>query len=146
MKLFLLGILAVISLPTFVNAEPASRYKVSSDEYPCTEEGLTALRLVNENYGKQLENKLINNTYYSYPLYFIYKQRECIFRVYAKEDRPTHTANMETFTVDICNKTIKAMWLPDEYLEVKWNGYYLHHYERHVAAKLCKVLQVSAQS
>ena len=32
---------------------------------------------------------------------------------------PTHTANMETFTVDICNKTIKAMWSPDEYLEVK---------------------------
>ena len=77
------------------------------------------MRLVNENYGKQLENKLINNTYYSYPLYFIYKQRECIFRVYAKEDMPTHTANIETFTVDICNKTIKAMWSPDVYLEVK---------------------------
>ena len=111
--------LATLALPIAVNAEPASRYKVTCDGYPCTKNELTALRLVNENYGKQLENKLINNTYYSHPWYFIYKQRECIFRVYAKEDRPTRTANMETFTVDICNKTIKAMWLPDVYLEVK---------------------------
>ena len=119
MKQLLLALIALLALPIAVNAEPASRYKFNCDNYPCTEEGLTALRLVNENYGKQLENKLVNNTYYSYPLYFIYKQRECIFRVYAKEDMPTHTANMETFTVDICNKTIKAMWLPDVYLEVK---------------------------
>ena len=119
MKKILLALIAALALPIAVNAEPASRYKFTCEDNPCTEEGLTALRLVNENYGKQLENKLINNTYYSYPLYFIYKQRECIFRVYAKEDMPTHTANMETFTVDICNKTIKAMWLPDIYLEIK---------------------------
>ena len=75
--------------------------------------------LFREDYGKQLENKLINNKYHKHPWYFIYKQRECIFRVYAKEDMPTHTANIETFTVDICNKTIKAMWSPDVYLEVK---------------------------
>ena len=119
MKQLLLAILAMLALPIAVNAEPASRYTVSFENSPFTENEETALRLVNENYGKQLENKLINNTYYSYPLYFIYKQRECIFRVYAKEDMPTHTANMETFTVDICNKTIKAMWLPDIYLEIK---------------------------
>ena len=119
MKRFLIPLLAVLALPNAVNAERASRYKVTCDNYPCTENERTAFHLVNENYGKQLENKLINNTYYSHPWYFIYKQRECIFRVYAKEDMPTHTANMETFTVDICNKTIKAMWLPDVYLEIK---------------------------
>jgi len=119
MKRLLLPLLAIFALSTAVNAEPASRYKVSCENSPCTKNERTALRLVNDNYGKQLENKLINNTYYSHPWYFIYKKRECIFRVYAKEDMPTHTANMETFTVDICNKTIKAMWLPDEYLEVK---------------------------
>ena len=119
MKLLLLPLLTAFVLPPAVNAEPASRYKVSFINSPFTENEETALRLVNENYGKQLENKLINNTYYSHPWYFIYKQRECIFRVYAKEDMPTHTANMETFTVDICKKTIKAMWLPDVYQEIK---------------------------
>ena len=119
MKKLLLALLAALALPIAVNAEPASRYKFTCDDYPCNEEELTALRFVNENFGKQLENKIINNTYYSHPWYFIYKQRECIFRVYAKEDMPTHTANMETFTVDICNKTIKAIWLPDIYLEIK---------------------------
>ena len=119
MKLLLLPLLTAFVLPPAVNAEPASRYKVSFINSPFTENEETALRLVNENYGNQLENKLINNTYYSHPWYFIYKQRECIFRVYAKEDMPTHTANIETFTVDICNKTIKAMWSPDVYLEVK---------------------------
>ena len=28
----------------------------------------------------------------------------------------------------------------------KWEAYYLHCYERHKAAKLCKVLQIIAQS
>ena len=115
----LLPLLTALSLPIAVNAEPASRYKVTCDDYPCTVNERTALLLVNKNYGKQLENKLINNTYYSHPWYFIYKQSECIFRVSAKEDMPTHTANMETFTVDICKKTIKAMWLPDVYQEIK---------------------------
>ena len=119
MKRLVLTLLAALALPTSVNAEPASRYKVTCDGYPCTKNERTALRLVNENYGKQLENKLINNTYYSHPWYFIYKQRECILRVYAKADMPTHTANIETFTVDICNKTIKAMWLLDVYPEIK---------------------------
>ena len=119
MKRLLLLLKAALALPVVMNAEPASRYKFTCDDYPCTENERAALHLVNENYGKQLENKLINNTYYSHPWYFIFKQRECIFRVYAKEDMPTHTANMETFTVDICNKTIKAMWLPDVYREIK---------------------------
>ena len=64
MKRFLLGLLAAIALPSSVNAEPASRYKVTCDDYPCTENDRTAFRLVNENYGKKLENRLKNNTYY----------------------------------------------------------------------------------
>ena len=119
MKYLFIPLIVILAFPKILNADPASRYKFTCNDYPCTEEELTAMNLVNDNYGKQLENKLINNTYYSHPWYFIYKQRECIFRVYAKEDMPTHTANMETFTVDICNKTIKAMWLPDIYLEIK---------------------------
>ena len=119
MKRFLLGLQAALALSSSINAEPASRYKVTCDDYPCTEDELTALHLVNENYGKQLEKRLINNTYYPYPWFFISEQKKCIFKVYAKEDMPTHTAHMETFTVDICNTTIKAMWLPDIYLEIK---------------------------
>ena len=84
MKRLLLPLLATFALSTAVNAEPASRYKVSCENSPCTKNEQTALRLVNDNYGKQLENKLINNTYYSHPWYFIYKKRECFFRVYAK--------------------------------------------------------------
>ena len=119
MRHLLLGILGAIALTNSINSEPASRYKVSCDDYPCTEDELTALRLVNENYGKQLENRLTNNAYYPHPWYFISLERECIFKVNVKEDMPTHIAHMETFTVDICNETIKAMWLPNEYQEIK---------------------------
>ena len=119
MKRLEFALVAVFVLPAFIKAEPASIYKYTCDNYPCTEEDLNAMNLVNNNYGKQLENRLINNTYYSHPWYFIYKKNACKYRVYAKEDRPTHTANMETFTVDICKKTIKAMWETDKYPEIK---------------------------
>ena len=36
MKLLLLPLLTAFVLPTAVNAEPASRYKVSCDDYLCT--------------------------------------------------------------------------------------------------------------
>ena len=119
MKRLLLPLLAAISLPVVINAESASRYKASCHDYPCTKDELTAMNLVNDNYGQQLENRLINNIYYPHPWYFISKERDCIFTVHAKEDMPTHTAHMETFTVDICNKTIKATWLPNIYREIK---------------------------
>ena len=51
MKRLILTLLAAIALPTAVNAEPASRYKVSFENSPFTENEETALRLVNENYG-----------------------------------------------------------------------------------------------
>ena len=119
MKRLLLPLIAVLALPAAVKTEQATRYKITCDNYPCKKEELNAMNLVNDNYGKQLENRLLNNKYYSHPWYFIYKQKECLYKVYAKEDMPTHTSNIETFTVDICNKTIKAMWLPEIFLEIK---------------------------
>ena len=50
------------------------------------------------------------------------------------------------------NYMFKKMWKVNEKkrkkLELcfKRNAYYLHRYERHEAAKLCKVLQILAQS
>ena len=52
-KNLLLALLAALALPIALNAEPASRYKVTCDDYPCTENERTALLLVNKNYGKQ---------------------------------------------------------------------------------------------
>jgi len=107
MKRLLLTLLATLALPIAVNAEPASRYKVTCDDYPCTENELTALKLVNENYGKKLENRLKNNTYYPYPWYWVYKKSNCEYTVAVREDMPNHMATMEWIVVDICKKTIK---------------------------------------
>ena len=75
MKRLQLALLSAIVLPIALNAKPASRYKVTCDDYPCTENELSALRLANENYGKKLENRLKNNTYYPYPWYWVYKKK-----------------------------------------------------------------------
>ena len=108
MRHLLLGILGAIALTNSINSEPASRYKVSCDDYPCTEDELTALRLVNENYGKKLENRLKNNTYYPYPWYWVYKEKSnCEYTVAVREDMPIHMATMEWIDVDICKKTTK---------------------------------------
>ena len=53
MRHLLLGILGAIALTNSINSEPASRYKVTCDDYPCTGNERTALLLVNKNYGKQ---------------------------------------------------------------------------------------------
>ena len=108
MKLLLLRLLTAFVLPTAVNAEPASRYKVTCDDYPCTENERTALKLANENYGKKLENRLKNNTYYPYPWYWVYKEKSnCEYTVAVREDMPNHMATMEWIDVDICKKTTK---------------------------------------
>ena len=110
MKLLLLTLLSAFVLPNAVNAEPASRYKFTCDDFPCTENELTALKLVNENYGKKLENRLKNNTYYSHPWYWVYKEKwDCKYTVAAKEDMPTHTVTMEWIHVDICEKTTELI-------------------------------------
>ena len=106
MKQLLLALLAALASPIAVNAEPASRYKVTCDDYPCTESERKALRLVNENYGKKLENRLKNNTYYPHPWYWVYKEKSnCEYTVAIREDMPTHMATMEW--IDVCNETTK---------------------------------------
>ena len=106
MKLLLITLLASIVLPTAVNTEPASRYKLTCEDYPCSEDELTAAKLVNNKYGKQLENRLVNNTYYPHPWYWVYlKKSNCKYRVAVREDMPTHMATMEWIDVDICKET-----------------------------------------
>ena len=108
MKHLQLTLLAALALPIAVNAESASRYKVTCDDNPCTENERTALRLVNENYGKKLESRLKNNIYYPHPWYWVYREKSnCEYTVAVREDMPTHMATMEWIDVDICKKTTK---------------------------------------
>ena len=108
MKLFLLPLLFALAFPNEVNAEPASRYKLTCKDYPCSEEELNALSLVNDNYGKKLENRLINNIFYPHPWYWVYKEKgKCKYTVAARENMPTHMVTMEWIDVDICNETTK---------------------------------------
>ena len=100
--------LIAFAYPSALFGEPASKYKLSCKDYPCTENEQKALRLVNENYGKKLENRLKNNTYYPYPWYWVYKEKSnCEYTVAVREDMPTHMATMEWVDVDICKKTTK---------------------------------------
>ena len=107
MKYLIIPFLFILSFIAVVNAEPASRYKLTCEEYPCSEEDLTAIKLVNDNHGKQLEKRLINNTYYSHPWYWVYKKNNCKYTVAAREDMPTHMSTMEWIDVDICKKIVK---------------------------------------
>ena len=108
MKFLIIPLLFVLTFTSRVNAEPASRYKLSCEDYPCSEEELTAMNLVNNNYGKNLEKRLENNTYYPHPWYWVYREKSnCNYTVAVREDLPTHMATMEWIDVDICKKTIK---------------------------------------
>ena len=108
MKRLLLSLLAVFALHNAVFAEPTSRYKLTCEDYPCSNDELTAVNLVNNNYGKQLENRLVNNTYYPHPWYWVYKEKSnCKYRVAVREDMSTNMATMEWIDVDICKETAK---------------------------------------
>ena len=59
-----------------------------------------------------LTERIKENKFYKYPWYWVYKKdiyNECKYTVAAKEDMPTHTANMEWIDVDICKKTTKLI-------------------------------------
>ena len=100
--------LIAFAYPSALFGEPASRYKLSCKDYPCSEDYLTATKLVNNKYGKQFEKRLINNTYYPHPWYWVYKGKSnCKYTVAVREDMPTHMATMEWIDVDICKKTTK---------------------------------------
>ena len=100
--------LTAFAYPAAIFGEPASRYKLTCEDYPCSEEDLTATKLVNNDYGKQFEKRLINNTYYPHPWYWVYKEKSnCKYTVAVREDMPTHMATMEWIDVDICKEIIK---------------------------------------
>tara|TARA_B100000212_G_scaffold45933_1_gene29676 strand:+ start:240 stop:614 length:375 start_codon:yes stop_codon:yes gene_type:complete len=103
---------------TPVNAEQYKRHKYTCPESQseCTEGERAAIKLVNETYWDMLTEKIKENKFYKYPWYWVYKERgECKYTVAAKEDMPTHTANMEWIDVDICSKTTKLKYRDGRY-------------------------------
>ena len=48
MKLLIIPLIFVLALTDGINAEPASRYKLTCEDYPCSEDDLAALNLVNQ--------------------------------------------------------------------------------------------------
>ena len=103
---------------TPVNAEQYKRHKYTCPESrsECTEGERAAIKLVNETYWDMLTEKIKENKFYKYPWYWVYKERgECKYTVAAKEDMPTHTANMEWIDVDICEKTTNLKYRDGRY-------------------------------
>ncbi len=108
MKYLVITFITALIFPTEIHAEPASKYKLTCLEYPCEEEELNAIKLVNKNYGRQLERRLINNNHYPHPWYWVFKRKDkCKYSVAAREDMPTHMATMEWIDVDICKEITK---------------------------------------
>ena len=108
-NLFLLFLIFGFSTPT--NSEQYQRYKYTCPEsqVECTEGERAAIKLVNETYWEILTERIKENKFYKYPWYWVYNKDECKYTVAAKEDMPTHTANMEWIDVDICKKTTKLI-------------------------------------
>ena len=111
-------IFLIFGFNTLVNAEQYKRHKYTCPESQseCTEGERAAIKLVNETYWDMLTEKIKENKFYKYPWYWVYKERgECKYTVAAKEDMPTHTANMEWIDVDICEKTTKLKYRDGRY-------------------------------
>ena len=115
-KLFLLTLIVGLYIPT--NAEQYKRHKYTCPESQseCTEGERAAIKLVNETYWDMLTEKIKENKFYKYPWYWVYKEKgECKYTIAAKEDMPTHTANMEWSDVDICEETTKLKYRDGRY-------------------------------
>ena len=111
-KILLLGFF--LGLYTPVNAEQFKRHKYTclESQGECNEEERAAIKLVNETYWEILTERIKENKFYKYPWYWVYQKdvfNECKYTVAAKEDMPTHTANMEWIDVDICKRTTKLI-------------------------------------
>ena len=107
-KLLLLGFIIGFYIPA--NAEQYQRHKYTcpESEGECSQGERAAIKLVNDTYWEMLTERIKENKFYKYPWYWVYKEKgECKYTVAAKEDMPTHTANMEWIDVDICKKTTK---------------------------------------
>ena len=117
-KLFLLFLIFSFSAPA--NSEQYKRHKYTCPESQgeCTEGERAAIKLVNETYWEMLTERIKENKFYKYPWYWVYQKdvfNECKYTVAAKEDMPTHTANMEWIDVDICEKTTKLKYRDGRY-------------------------------
>ena len=107
-KILLLGFILGFYIP--VNAEQYQRHKYTcpESEGECSAGERAAIKLVNDTYWEMLTERIKENKFYKYPWYWVYKEKgDCKYKVAAKEDMPTHTANMEWIDVDICKKTTK---------------------------------------
>ena len=109
-KLFLLTLIFGLFTPTNAEQYPIHKYTCPKTGSECNEEEIAVVKLVNDKYWKMLSERIKENKFYKYPYYFVYKDaKECKYTVGAKEDMPTHTANMEWIDVDICEKTTKLI-------------------------------------
>ena len=109
-NLFFLFLLFGFNTPA--NAEQYQRHKYTCPESQgeCSEGEKAAIKLVNDTYWEMLSERIKEIKFYKYPWYWVYKDgNESKYRVAAKEDMPTHTANMEWIDVDICEKTTKLL-------------------------------------
>ena len=109
-KIFLTSLFFALFFPA--NAEQYQRHKYTCPESQgeCSEGERAAIKLVNEKFWKILSDRIKENKFYKNPWYWVYKEKgECKYTVAAKEDMPTHTANMEWIDVDICKKTTKLI-------------------------------------
>ena len=115
-KLLLLGFILGFYIP--VNAEQYQRHKYTcpESEGECSQGERAAIKLVNDTYWEMLTERIKENKYYKYPWYWVYKEKgECKYTVAAKEDMPTHTANMEWIEVDICEKKTRLLYRDGRY-------------------------------
>ena len=111
-KIFLISLFFALLFPA--NAEQYQRHKYTCPESQgeCSEGERAAIKLVNDTYWEILTERIKENKFYKYPWYWVYQKdvfNECKYTVAAKEDMPTHTANMEWIDVDICAKTTKLI-------------------------------------
>ena len=111
-KLFLLFLIFGFSTPANTEQYKRHKYTCPESQGECTEGERAAIKLVNETYWEILTERIKENKFYKYPWYWVYQKdvfNECKYTVAAKENMPTHTANMEWIDVDICKKTTKLI-------------------------------------
>ena len=116
-KILFFGLFFALVAPS--NSEPYRNHKYTcpSSGGICNEEESKVVKLVNNTYWEMLSERIKKNKVYKYPWYWVYREKgECQYTVAAKEDMPTHTANMEWIDVDICEETTKLKYRDGRYI------------------------------
>ena len=109
-KILCFSLFFTLMTPAIAEQYKRHKYTCPESQGECTEGERAAIKLVNDTYWEMLSDRIKENKFYKYPWYWVYKERgECKYTVAAKEDMPTHTANMEWIDVDICKKTTKLI-------------------------------------